>query len=186
MLCDALDAAGLKTYRVGLGDASLYPALLEAVGVDAEQRERILERARQRRLRRRGARAAASSACSPRTLELLLRVPQIAGRPRGPRSDSDGPLQAAATGMQRGPRAARRRTSPSGSSSTSGWCAASATTRARCSRSTTPRTASRSAAAGATTSCSGRFGRPLPGGRVRAERRARCTSRSPARSGSAS
>ncbi len=52
VLCTALDAAGLKNYRVGLGDASLYPALLEAVGVDAEQRERILERARQRRLRR--------------------------------------------------------------------------------------------------------------------------------------
>jgi ATP phosphoribosyltransferase regulatory subunit len=42
VLCQALDAAGLKTYRVGLGDASLYPALLETVGVDGSRREDIL------------------------------------------------------------------------------------------------------------------------------------------------
>jgi ATP phosphoribosyltransferase regulatory subunit HisZ len=42
VLCQALDAAGLKTYRVALGDASLYPALLETVGVPAAQSERIL------------------------------------------------------------------------------------------------------------------------------------------------
>ncbi len=30
VLCAALDAAGLETYRIGLGDASLYPALLES------------------------------------------------------------------------------------------------------------------------------------------------------------
>ena len=42
VLCDALDAAGLRSYRVGLGDASLYPALLETAGVDGQVRERIL------------------------------------------------------------------------------------------------------------------------------------------------
>jgi ATP phosphoribosyltransferase regulatory subunit len=42
VLCAALDAAGLETYRIGLGDASLYPALLEAVGVPSRSRERIL------------------------------------------------------------------------------------------------------------------------------------------------
>lgn len=42
VLCDALDATGLRTYRVGLGDASLYPTLLETAGVEAELRERIL------------------------------------------------------------------------------------------------------------------------------------------------
>ena len=42
VLCAALDAAGLADYRVGVGDASLYPSLLEAVGVGAEDRERIL------------------------------------------------------------------------------------------------------------------------------------------------
>ncbi|HYZ80790.1 MAG TPA: ATP phosphoribosyltransferase regulatory subunit, partial [Solirubrobacteraceae bacterium] len=42
VLCNALDAAGLRNYRVGLGDASLYPSLLEAFGVDAERRDLIL------------------------------------------------------------------------------------------------------------------------------------------------
>jgi ATP phosphoribosyltransferase regulatory subunit len=42
VLCAALDAAGLETYRIGLGDASLYPSLLQALGIDDEQREVIL------------------------------------------------------------------------------------------------------------------------------------------------
>ncbi len=42
VLCAALDAAGLENYRVGLGDASLYPSLLEAFGVGSESRELIL------------------------------------------------------------------------------------------------------------------------------------------------
>ncbi len=42
VLCAALDAAGLETYRIGLGDAALYPALLEALGVAPEHREIIL------------------------------------------------------------------------------------------------------------------------------------------------
>jgi ATP phosphoribosyltransferase regulatory subunit len=42
LLCAALDAAGLETYRIGLGDASLYPALLQALGVDTGPRELVL------------------------------------------------------------------------------------------------------------------------------------------------
>ncbi len=42
VLCAALDAAGLETYRIGLGDASLYPALLESLGVEDAERELIL------------------------------------------------------------------------------------------------------------------------------------------------
>jgi ATP phosphoribosyltransferase regulatory subunit len=42
VLCAALDAAGLEGYRVGLGDASLYPALLDTVGVDGEGRAGVL------------------------------------------------------------------------------------------------------------------------------------------------
>ena len=42
VLCAALDAAGLETYRVGLGDASLYPTLLDGLGVDPARREHIL------------------------------------------------------------------------------------------------------------------------------------------------
>ena len=42
LLCAALDAAGLVNYRIGLGDASLYPSLLQALGVPSEARELIL------------------------------------------------------------------------------------------------------------------------------------------------
>jgi ATP phosphoribosyltransferase regulatory subunit len=42
VLCATLDAAGLQNYRVGLGDASLYPSLLEAFEVDGERRELLL------------------------------------------------------------------------------------------------------------------------------------------------
>jgi ATP phosphoribosyltransferase regulatory subunit len=42
VMCAALDAAGLEGYRVGLGDASLYPALLDTVGVDGEGRAGVL------------------------------------------------------------------------------------------------------------------------------------------------
>jgi ATP phosphoribosyltransferase regulatory subunit len=42
VLCAALDAAGLENYRVGLGDASLYPSLLETFGGPEAARDRIL------------------------------------------------------------------------------------------------------------------------------------------------
>jgi ATP phosphoribosyltransferase regulatory subunit len=42
VLCAALDAAGLQNYRVGLGDASLYPSLLDAFGIGPDRREVIL------------------------------------------------------------------------------------------------------------------------------------------------
>jgi ATP phosphoribosyltransferase regulatory subunit len=43
VLCQALQAAGLREYRVGLGDATIYPALLDAAGVTGEPADRILE-----------------------------------------------------------------------------------------------------------------------------------------------
>lgn len=42
VICTALDALGLERYRVGLGDAALYPSLLEGHGVPAEDRARLL------------------------------------------------------------------------------------------------------------------------------------------------
>src|SRR5213080_295640 len=43
VLCGALDAVGLTRYRVGLGDASLYPRLMAAFDVPEEARERMLQ-----------------------------------------------------------------------------------------------------------------------------------------------
>jgi ATP phosphoribosyltransferase regulatory subunit len=42
VLCHALEAVGLREFRVGLGDAALFPRLLEESGVDGEARERVL------------------------------------------------------------------------------------------------------------------------------------------------
>ncbi len=80
VLCGALDAAGLQTYRVGVGDASLYPSLLEAMEVPPDAQERILHElvtrdfvGVEREVRRLGLPDDAS--------ELLLRVPSIRGGP---------------------------------------------------------------------------------------------------------
>src|ERR687893_873512 len=42
VLCAGLDAAGLENYRIGLGDASLYPRLLDRLEVSAGARPQIL------------------------------------------------------------------------------------------------------------------------------------------------
>ena len=42
VLCEALDAAGLENWRIGLGDASLYPRLLDRAGVPDGARPQIL------------------------------------------------------------------------------------------------------------------------------------------------
>ncbi len=98
VLCQALDAAGLENYRVGLGDASLYPGLLDAVGVPAEARERIL-----------GELVAGDFVGVENELtalgladadtELLLSVPRIRGGPEV-LEGLTGPLEEAAKGMR--------------------------------------------------------------------------------------
>ncbi|MHB8695223.1 MAG: ATP phosphoribosyltransferase regulatory subunit [Solirubrobacteraceae bacterium] len=97
VLCQALDAAGLKTYKIGLGDVSLYPALLEALSVPVEASELILsELARgdfvavQREIGTLG--------LSADDAELLLRVPRTRGGPEV-LADLSGPLHDAVTGM---------------------------------------------------------------------------------------
>jgi ATP phosphoribosyltransferase regulatory subunit len=98
VLCDALQAAGLQSFRVGLGDVSLYPALLNSLGVPPDTRELILEElvagdfvGVQRELARLNLR--------PADQELLLRVPRIRGGPQVLEGLS-GPLQEAGTGMK--------------------------------------------------------------------------------------
>jgi ATP phosphoribosyltransferase regulatory subunit len=98
VLCAALDAAGLETYRVGLGDASLYASLLESFGVEPERFERLLEElvtgdfvALEREVHALGLDRDAE--------ELLLRVQRIRGGPEVLDALS-GPLEAAVTGMR--------------------------------------------------------------------------------------
>lgn len=98
VMCAALDAAGLETYRVGVGDASLYPDLLVTFGVPEDSRERILTALAhgdfvgvEREIRDLSLPAEAS--------QLLLQVPRIRGGPEV-LSNLSGPLEQAATGMR--------------------------------------------------------------------------------------
>ena len=98
VMCAALDAAGLETYRVGLGDASLYPELLAAVGVPEDARDRILAAlvegdfvGVETEIRRLGLGSAEA--------DLLLRVPGTRGGPEV-LEGLTGPLENAATGMR--------------------------------------------------------------------------------------
>lgn len=43
VLCHALDAVGLNDYRIGLGDASLFPALMASLGIPEELRPGLLD-----------------------------------------------------------------------------------------------------------------------------------------------
>src|SRR4051812_631416 len=78
VLCAALDAAGLEGYRVGLGDASLYPALLDAFGIEGPVREPLLHELYTRDFagleREVGALGLPADAA-----EMLVRVPQVRG-----------------------------------------------------------------------------------------------------------
>ena len=78
VLCRALDAVGLGGYRVGLGDASLYPRLMAACDVPGEARERMLQELGRKDLV--GLEREVQALRLPgEAAELLIRVPQLRG-----------------------------------------------------------------------------------------------------------
>jgi ATP phosphoribosyltransferase regulatory subunit len=90
VLCHALDATGLMDYRVGLGDASLFPALMASLQVPEDVRAGLLEAlvlrdfvGLQQML--------ADSGLTGEAAELLLEVPQRRG---GPELLADAPAPA--------------------------------------------------------------------------------------------
>jgi ATP phosphoribosyltransferase regulatory subunit len=90
---DALEAAGLRRHRVGIGDGSLYRTLLEAFDVPEHERAALLERLSVRdivglemRVERLGLPHAAS--------ELLTRLPGLRGGPEV-LDRADGPVAGA-------------------------------------------------------------------------------------------
>src|SRR3954451_4455890 len=94
VLCAGLDEAGLEGYRVGLGDASLYPVLLDALGVGADARAPLLHElvtrdfaGLEREVGRLGLGAEAA--------ELLVRVPQVRGEADVLDEFAGGPAEAA-------------------------------------------------------------------------------------------
>jgi len=80
LMCRALDAAGLRDYRIGIGDASLYPLLMEEAGVPEAARAGLLGELVTRDLvgleRKVG-----ELGLGARDAELLVRVPQQRGGP---------------------------------------------------------------------------------------------------------
>ncbi|MGI8559132.1 MAG: ATP phosphoribosyltransferase regulatory subunit [Solirubrobacteraceae bacterium] len=98
VMCQALDAAGLQRYRVGLGDASLYPALLDGLAVPPAQRAQLLQELV------RGDFVGLESELRALKLdadavELLLRVPHMRGGP-DVLSGPPGPVADAVQGLR--------------------------------------------------------------------------------------
>jgi ATP phosphoribosyltransferase regulatory subunit len=99
VMCRSLEAAGLTTYRVGLGDASLYPGLMAALAIPADAQERLLAAlgdrnfvALEHELERQALDADAA--------QLLLRVPQMRGGPDVLEAPP-GPVADAVAGLRR-------------------------------------------------------------------------------------
>ena len=98
VLCAALDAAGLQTYRVGLGDASLLPTLLGGLGVAEPAHEPLLHALQA------GDFVAFEAGIDELDLSaadraLLLRVPRVRGGPEV-LDELDAPLHGAVTGLR--------------------------------------------------------------------------------------
>jgi ATP phosphoribosyltransferase regulatory subunit len=80
ILCHALDAAGLREYRIGLGSATLFPALMEEYGVPDAARAGLLEALARRDLV--GLERQVGALGLPRAdAERLVRIPQLRGGP---------------------------------------------------------------------------------------------------------
>ena len=97
VLCHALDAVGLRAYRIGLGDASLYRTLLRSLDVPREHGDRLMDALAARdfvALENEIGRLALDDA----NAELLLRVPQVRGGP-DVLAGADGPLADAVSGL---------------------------------------------------------------------------------------
>ncbi|MGH2942605.1 MAG: ATP phosphoribosyltransferase regulatory subunit [Solirubrobacteraceae bacterium] len=98
VLCHALDAVGLRDYRIGLGDASLYRTLLRSLDVVQEAADGLMDALVARdfvlletEIERLG--------LADADAELLLRVPQVRGGPEV-LSGAGGPVADAVAGLR--------------------------------------------------------------------------------------
>ena len=98
VLCDALDAMGLKDYRVGLGDASLFPTLMDRLDIDPSARPSLLETLASRDFVELAERLSALG-MPAESASLLLGLPQRRGGPEVLDADP-GPAADAVDGMR--------------------------------------------------------------------------------------
>jgi ATP phosphoribosyltransferase regulatory subunit len=99
VLCACLHATGLKDFRIGLGDASLFPTLMASLRVPEELRERLLDVLVMRDfvgLEQ----VLAESGLAREDARLLLEVPQRRGGPEV-LADLPAPAEEAVTGLTR-------------------------------------------------------------------------------------
>jgi ATP phosphoribosyltransferase regulatory subunit len=99
VLCHALDAVGLRDYRIGLGDASLYRTLLRSLRIDEAVGDDLVAALVRRdfvALESELARLGLDDADA----ELLLRVPQMRGGP-DVLDSAAGPVADAVAGLRR-------------------------------------------------------------------------------------
>ena len=99
VLCRSLDVVGLKDYRVGMGDASLFPALMVSLEVRDAVRHGLLEALVRRDFVELGQRLY-DAGLDGEAAELLLDVPQRRGGPEL-LTDAPPPAVEAVTGMRR-------------------------------------------------------------------------------------
>jgi ATP phosphoribosyltransferase regulatory subunit len=99
VLCSALDAVGLEGYRIGLGDASLFPALMASLGVPQEARARLMSALVNRDFVALEEHLAGLE-LSAHARELLLDVPQRRGGPEVLEASATAAVDAAANMRQ--------------------------------------------------------------------------------------
>ena len=98
VMCHALTATGLRGYRIGLGDASLYRALLRSFGLDDSVGDRLCATLVKRDFVSLEAELGQLD-LSDADADLLLRVPQLRGGPEV-LSKADGPVADAVAGLR--------------------------------------------------------------------------------------
>ena len=99
VLCHALDATGLKDYRIGLGDASLFPALMASLRRARAARARAARGARAARLRRARSDARRAPGSPARPPSCCSRCPSAAAGPEV-LADAPAPAAEAVTGLR--------------------------------------------------------------------------------------
>jgi ATP phosphoribosyltransferase regulatory subunit len=99
VLCRSLDAVGLKDYRVGMGDASLYSSLMASLQVREPVRQGLLEALVRRDFVELGRRLH-EAGLDGEAAQLLLEVPQRRGGAEL-LTDAPAPVIDAVTGMRR-------------------------------------------------------------------------------------
>ena len=95
----ALDAAGLRRHRVGVGDGSLYRNLLASFGVPDAQHLPLLEALSRRDLVGLEMGVRSIEQLADRERELLMRLPELRGGPEV-LERADGPAAAAVEGLR--------------------------------------------------------------------------------------